>query len=502
MFISKKSFDSFVNVLRGLGGTKDVTYQRRYAISRIMSMAFDELNNLYATNWIAGKIVDIPVNDALRQGRTIQGDHAADIYKVYDQFKIDTKIGNALKWSRAFGGAVLVIVSNDNDMSMPLSIGKGDLKNIAVFDVSDVIGGEMIRDPLSPNYLSFEHYSIKGSTQRVHRSRVIKIDGYTTSNRVKELMRGFGLSIFEKIYSVIGDAQESNDLITNLLHQSNIDVYKMNGLNEAVSADMDGVATNRIQIAQQMKSILNAVILDKDDDYVSIAKNFAGLHEIDMGKLSKVAGAADIPLTRLLGKSADGMNATGEGDLNNYYDNIASYQNEVIYDVYKAVDAVVCAHLGIDIPEFSFNSIFQLTDSQKSEIRNKNAQTDQIYLLNGVIDEIDVMQRLAEDDMYTSITMDKVKAMRGVMNELEDISDPELNPNNTQEESIQKIAMNGAQVSSLIEILSSVSNGGIPRESGIEAIKTAFMVEQSQAEKLMGSIGIGFKPSNEANNGY
>lgn len=424
MQISKKVFDSFMNVMRGLGGTKDVTYQRRYAINRIMSMQFEELINLYSTNWIAGKVVDIPVNDALRQGRTIQGDKSADILKVYDQLKIDKKISDGLKWARAYGGAVLVIVSNDNDMSMPLSVGKGDLKNIAVLDVSDVLGIEMSRDPLDVNYLSYEYYHINRSTQRIHHSRVIKIDGYTTSNRTRELMRGFGLSIFEKMYAVIGDAQESNDLITNLLHQSNIDVYKMNGLNEAVGADMDSVAIQRIQIAQQMKSILNAVILDKDDDYDSVAKNFSGLHEIDMGKLSKIAGAADIPLTRLLGKSSDGMNSTGEGDMKNYYDNVASYQNEVIYDIYKSIDSVVCAHLGVLEHEFTFNSLFQMTDAEIAELELKRAQTDTIHINNSVIDEYDVMERLAQSGIYPTITAERIEALRAASGELDDIEEP------------------------------------------------------------------------------
>lgn len=419
MFISKATFDSFINVMRGLGGTKDTGYQRRYKINRILSLAHNELSDMYATNWIAGKVVDIPVNDALRPGRTINGENSKAIFDVYDHHKIDKKISDALKWARAYGGAVLVIVANDNDMAKPLSMGVGDLKSISAFDMSDVMGGDLIRDPLSPHYLSYEHYSIKGSTQKIHCSRVIKIDGYTNSNRMKELMRGFGLSIFEKIYHAIGDAQESNDYITNLLAQSNIDVYKMNGLNESVSAEMDSVAIGRIQIAQSMKSILNAVILDKEDDYVNVSKSFAGLQEIDMGKLAKVAGAADIPLTRLLGKSADGMNSTGEGDLKNYYDNVDSYRMEVIYDVYRQIDSAVCSHLGIKPPDFTFNSLFQMSDAQKAEIRNKNATTDQIYLTNGVIDEYDIMQRLAEDDMYTSITMERVEQLKGLSKEID-----------------------------------------------------------------------------------
>jgi len=34
------------------------------------------------------------------------------------------------------------------------------------------------------------------------------------------------------------------------------------------------------------------------------------------------SGAADIPMTRLLGQSPAGMNATGDGDMRNYYDRI------------------------------------------------------------------------------------------------------------------------------------------------------------------------------------
>jgi len=159
--------------------------------------------------------------------------------------------------------------------------------------------------------------------------------------------------------------------------------------------------------------------LDKEDDYVNVSKSFAGLQEIDMGKLAKVAGAADIPLTRLLGKSSDGMNATGEGDLKNYYDNVDSYRNETIYDVYRQIDSAVCAHLGIQPPDFTFNSLFQMSDAQKAEIRNKNAQTDQVYLLNGVVEESDILQRLAEDDMYTSITMERVEQLKGLSKEID-----------------------------------------------------------------------------------
>jgi len=413
-----KVFDNFLNVLRGLGGGKDVTYNRQYKINAIKSFQIGELRNMYATNWIASKVIDIPVNDALRSGRTINSEDSENIFALYDELKIDKKISDALKWSRAYGGAILVIVANDNDMSKPLSMGLNDLKNIAVFDVSEIFGDNFDMNPISRTYLNYEYYRVNGTSQKIHNSRVIKLDGYCNSNFIKQQMLGFGLSEFERLYHVIGDAQESNDWITNLLAQSNIDVYRMNGLNDAVAAGMDDVAQGRIQVAQSMKSMLNAIILDKEDDYQNIAKNFSGLNEIDMGKLSKVAGASDIPLTRLLGKSADGMNATGEGDMKNYYDKIQAYQFEIIFDVYRTIDKAIAAHLGIEPFTFTFNSLYQMSDLEKADIELKRAQSDTIHFNNGVITETDIMHRLANDEIYPTITAQTVEAMDNLNGEL------------------------------------------------------------------------------------
>jgi phage-related protein (TIGR01555 family) len=413
-----KVFDNFLNVLRGLGGGKDVTYNRQYKINAIKSFQIGELRNMYATNWIASKVIDIPVNDALRSGRTINSEDSEKIFALYDELKIDKKISDALKWSRAYGGAILVIVANDNDMSKPLSMGLNDLKNIAVFDVSEIFGDNFDMNPISRTYLNYEYYRVNGTSQKIHNSRVIKLDGYCNSNFIKQQMLGFGLSEFERLYHVIGDAQESNDWITNLLAQSNIDVYRMNGLNDAVAAGMDDVAKDRIQVAQSMKSMLNAIILDKEDDYQNIAKNFSGLNEIDMGKLSKVAGASDIPLTRLLGKSADGMNATGEGDMKNYYDKIQAYQFEIIFDVYRTIDKAIAAHLGIEPFTFTFNSLYQMSDLEKADIELKRAQSDTIHFNNGVITETDIMHRLANNEIYPTITAQTVEAMDNLNGEL------------------------------------------------------------------------------------
>lgn len=60
---------------------------------------------------------------------------------------------------------------------------------------------------------------------------------------------------------------------------------------------------------------------------------------------------------------------------------------------------------------------------------------------------------------------------------------------------VQKTALNGAQVSSLVEIVTGVALGQIPRESAVEMIQAAFpFIDAAWANRIIGSAGKGFKP--------
>jgi phage gp29-like protein len=60
---------------------------------------------------------------------------------------------------------------------------------------------------------------------------------------------------------------------------------------------------------------------------------------------------------------------------------------------------------------------------------------------------------------------------------------------------VQQQALNGAQVTSLLELLQAVAAGTLPRESAVELIVAAFPVDRAQAERILGTIGQGFVPT-------
>lgn len=55
-------------------------------------------------------------------------------------------------------------------------------------------------------------------------------------------------------------------------------------------------------------------------------------------------------------------------------------------------------------------------------------------------------------------------------------------------------ALNGAQVTALLEIVGQVVNGQIPRDTGVQMMTLAFGFGEARANQLLGSAGAGFKP--------
>jgi hypothetical protein len=54
--------------------------------------------------------------------------------------------------------------------------------------------------------------------------------------------------------------------------------------------------------------------------------------------------------------------------------------------------------------------------------------------------------------------------------------------------------MNGAQVSSLIQLVEDTAAGKLPRDAAIAIAQRSFQVDAAEAERLLGSAGNGFEP--------
>ena len=98
-----------------------------------------------------------------------------------------------------------------------------------------------------------------------------------------------------------------------------LDIIKVNGLSQILSTEGGSKKlTERFMYTNAAKSTINSVLIDQDEEWQCRQLNMGGIKEVLGMFFALACGAADIPATRLLGKSPDGMNATGDSDLRNY----------------------------------------------------------------------------------------------------------------------------------------------------------------------------------------
>jgi hypothetical protein len=66
------------------------------------------------------------------------------------------------------------------------------------------------------------------------------------------------------------------------------------------------------------------------------------------------------------------------------------------------------------------------------------------------------------------------------------------------DEKLADTALNGAQVTSLLEVIERTSLGKLPRDTAVAIITAAFNMEPSRADAILGSVGRGFVPAADA----
>jgi len=408
--------DGFKNIMKGLGTSKDprnsVTYEMGLRITQVTA------NNLYVYNWLAAKVVDIPVDDATKKWRNIliaDAEQKKEIEKALKDFDVKGKVSLASKWARVFGGSVILAIIEGDDQEEPLvieNIKEGSLKNFIVLDRYNIYPEEINRNILSANFGKPEYYMVSRSGQRIHHTRLVKLIGDITTLMELEQQNYWGNSIFTTLFEPISDSQIVSQSINDLIYESNIDVYKINGLNALIAEGRDDLVIKRLKLAHEMKSIINGIALDKEDEYDKKTNSFMQLPQIDDRFIQKVAGASNIPVTRLLGISPAGQNATGESDMLNYYDSVQSLQENKLRPPIDWMDRII---LAATIPnteefEYEFKPLKQLTEIEQADVDNKNAQRDQIYLDQDIIEPSDVLAELAEQGTYISIDENRVEA--------------------------------------------------------------------------------------------
>lgn len=397
----KKRLDGWLNVLVGLGGKQDKTRKTQWGDFQFLTD--EELSYIYAGEGFASRIIDVRANDMTREWITIENDDENIIMNELKRLKAKSKFNEALRWSGLYGGSVIIVGAMDSEeLKNPLKINENtDIEWLYVVDKSQIEIGTSVfnNNPLDRGFGKIESYKMYiGPLKRlveVHKSRVFEFKGKPAPKQISDLdneIRYWGMSEIQGIYEKLKSYGGGFQSVENILFEFIVGKYKLKGLAEKLATGQEEEIIKRMEIVAMFKSTINAILLDAEhEDYIRDSANISGLSDILDRLMMNLSGVTGIPVTRLFGRSPAGQNATGESDLKNYYDDIAARQENSLEDPLQELVNMIAITNGLS-GEFpiKFNSLFQLTEKERAEVDNKDANTYNIYIDQGVISSEEV----------------------------------------------------------------------------------------------------------------
>jgi len=404
-----------------------IAYNNNYSLLTLNRVI---LTYLYTSSGIIQTAIDLPVQDALSKGVEIESnqmssneiDTLLDYMEETDQWQA---LEDALNWARLYGGSGLVLASNQ-DPTAQLDRNRLKYSPIAFYDVD-----RWQFDNARPYAAEYEtdYYGGKSPDlfylygQPIHESRVILIRGKRAPYYVRRQLRGWGMSECERMIKDLNLYLKTQNVLYEILDESKIDIYKLKGFAEKlIHASGTSQIERRVQLANELKNYVNALILDANDDYEQKQMTFGGLADIMRENRIGVASALRMPVTKLFGLSASGFN-TGESDLENYNMMIESEVRKPAKPVIRKMIEINMYHLFGRVAPFQlkFPSLRVLSAEQEQNV--KNSEYNRIVGLydRGLFDSKETGQSLRQADIINIET----RMERGV---LPDFPEPPNSP--------------------------------------------------------------------------
>ncbi|CAH2606154.1 conserved protein of unknown function (plasmid) [Rhodovastum atsumiense] len=422
--------DSLRNLVSGLGTERDKATHGRFANEWLDKF---QLDAMYQSDWLAGKIIDAPADDMTREWRTWNGPAraVAAVDDAEEDLRVRERVNHVLKLARLYGGAGIYIgVGEDADPAKELdvaSIQRGDIRYLHVLSRYELWAGNIDRDPVSPYFGEPEYYMMSSPTAggvRIHPSRVVRFLGQARLELSRQV-DGWGLPVLQRLYDAIRDAVASNQGLAAMVQEAKVDVIKVKGLTQnAVDEGWRRRTLARFSLANQAKSLVGAMLLDAEEAWEQKKLSLADMPKVISTFLEIASGAADMPVSRLLGTAPGGLNSTGEADIRHYYDSISARQRTELSPGLRRLDEAIKRHAGVGKRSVSYtwNSLWQMTDAERADIGLKNAQRTQVVRQTGLVP----VRALAQAERSRLVQSGEFPALEDALQQSEARRDPDF----------------------------------------------------------------------------
>ena len=397
--------DGWQNVLTGLGICgRDKKQNASFVITNLFNRS--ELDMMYRSDGVVRLIIDLFAQEMVRQGWELEGDSDGKIVNKMEELRVSQAMIELTKWARLFGGAVCIMgIADGLPLDLPVDEEAiRDVQWLRVFDRYQAYSrdGTFESDLNSPNYGFPNVYTINdnrtGAVFFVHYSRILRMDWNILPPRWQNFNQGWGDPLIQTVYEELRNYSTAFSNTATIFEDFVNSVLYIPNLAEIIASQCgDQQVMRRLNILNLAKSNTNTAILDADERYEKLTTNVTGLSELLDRFMIALSAVTRIPVSLLFGRSAAGLNATGENDVRNFYDAVKQEQEGKLRSCLEKLIRYIMISKdgpfnGVEPEDWSlqFVPLWQNSEEQDALVRKMVAETDSMYIDRGVLDPSEV----------------------------------------------------------------------------------------------------------------
>lgn len=384
------------------------------------------LSDMFIGSALTRKIIRLPAEEAVKNWIEVEGDEDELALQALDDLGAEEHFANAVSWARLYGGAVILLLADDgwkmdNPLERPLNEqGIRQVESLRVYDRTQVTWNEAVLydDPTSKQYGKPQYYQINpigGVPYKVHESRLLQFTGDPLPDYYRLRYDNWGLPVLQGMWDELLGNSHSRKLALAVMERMSQGILKLDGMLDVLMREGgDAEVQKRLQMIDMARSILNTIAIDTKDEYDIKSMSLANIPELLDRFGLDVAAAADMPFTLLFGRSPAGMNATGQSDLENFYNSVRQLQKRQIKpNLDKLVRLIMLSKQGpfsgrqlgkwcIEFNPLWLPSEKEQAETEQAKANAKKARADaaNAYVGMSALDPVEVRKTLAADGEY------------------------------------------------------------------------------------------------------
>jgi phage-related protein (TIGR01555 family) len=477
--------DGWENHLTGIGTWRDKLQAGHYYPDLLLG--FQELSDLYYGNDLAATIVDAPIDEAFRTPFTPTAEDAEQVKDLRDWANdvhdLETKTAQGLQLARLFGGALIVIGADDGQpLSEPLNPNR--VKDIPWTLVVDRRYAFTLSyyQTLGPKLGAPERYRvtaqrITGATSLdVHESRCVRFGSIQTDPIKAAALQGWDLPALMRPYPILRDFSAAMQSAGIMLGDGSQGVFRVKGLYQMLVSNEKQALRKRMEMLDMSRSAARAIMVDADSEgYEVISRQFNGIPDLIDRFMQRLSAASEgIPVSILMGRSAAGMNATGELDAKSWQAKVGTYRQKKVNPA--IIRALTLLSLSRSAPtrgmppaalKIQWEPLSVPTAKEDAEAYSTRATADATYLDRGVIDPAQVaLARFGNGVYSTAVPSVDSEALQAELEAKTTFTDPNAAPGTETAAPVEsagpKLQLTASDIATIVTVNEARASQGLP----------------------------------------